>query len=47
VEGSTSARIRQLLRAIVSVGTGRSANAAGFRIGGKTGTAERGTRRAP
>jgi hypothetical protein len=26
-EGSTSARMRQLLRAIVDVGTGRSANA--------------------
>ncbi|WP_343609915.1 penicillin-binding protein 2 [Novosphingobium sp.] len=40
-KASTSARIRQLLRAIVSNGTGRSANAAGYRIGGKTGTAER------
>lgn len=40
-KASTSARIRQLLRAIVSKGTGRSANAAGYRIGGKTGTAER------
>ncbi len=39
-KAETSARMRQLLRAIVMVGTGRHANAAGFRIGGKTGTAE-------
>jgi cell division protein FtsI (penicillin-binding protein 3) len=39
-QASTSARMRQLLRSIVEVGTGRSANAPGFRIGGKTGTAE-------
>ena len=39
---STSARMRQLLRSIVEVGTGRKADAPGFRIGGKTGTAERG-----
>ena len=37
---STSARMRQLLRAIVVTGTGRHADAPGFRIGGKTGTAE-------
>lgn len=37
---STSARIRQLLRMIALYGTGRSANAPGFRVGGKTGTAE-------
>ncbi len=40
-KASTSARMRQLLRMIVERGTGRSANAAGFRVGGKTGTAER------
>lgn len=39
-KASTSARMRQLLRMIVEVGTGRSANAIGFRVGGKTGTAE-------
>lgn len=39
-KASTSARMRQLLRTIVQQGTGRSANAPGFRVGGKTGTAE-------
>ncbi len=39
-KAATSARVRQLLRLITEVGTGRSANAAGFRVGGKTGTAE-------
>ena len=39
-QASTSARMRQMLRSIVEVGTGRSANAPGFRVGGKTGTAE-------
>jgi cell division protein FtsI (penicillin-binding protein 3) len=39
-QASTSARMRQLLRSIVDVGTGKSANAVGFRVGGKTGTAE-------
>lgn len=36
----TSYRIRQLLRLVVQRGTGRNANAPGFRVGGKTGTAE-------
>jgi cell division protein FtsI (penicillin-binding protein 3) len=36
----TSARMRQLLRLIVTDGTGRFADAAGYRVGGKTGTAE-------
>ena len=39
-KASTSARMRQLLRLIVDIGTGRSANAPGYRVGGKTGTAE-------
>lgn len=39
-QASTSARMRQLLRSIVDVGTGRTANAVGYRVGGKTGTAE-------
>lgn len=38
---ATSARMRQLLRMIVSVGTGTRADAPGYRIGGKTGSAER------
>ncbi|WP_374281903.1 peptidoglycan D,D-transpeptidase FtsI family protein [Novosphingobium sp.] len=40
-KASTSARMRQLLRMIVDVGTGRKANAAGYRVGGKTGSAEK------
>ncbi len=40
-KASTSARMNQLLRMIVSYGTGRKANADGFRIGGKTGSAEK------
>jgi len=38
---STSARMKQLLRMITVYGTGRKANAAGFRVGGKTGSAEK------
>lgn len=37
---STSDRMRQLLRVIVTDGTGRKAEAPGYRVGGKTGTAE-------
>jgi cell division protein FtsI (penicillin-binding protein 3) len=38
---ATSARMRQLLRMIVASGTGGRADAAGYRVGGKTGSAER------
>ncbi|WP_228243057.1 penicillin-binding protein 2 [Porphyrobacter sp. GA68] len=38
---STSSRMRQLLRMITKYGTGRSAEAPGFRVGGKTGSAEK------
>lgn len=40
-KAATSARMRQLLRMIVSSGTGRKADAPGYRIGGKTGSAEK------
>ncbi len=40
-KASTSARMRQLLRMIVDIGTGKKANAPGFRVGGKTGSAEK------
>jgi cell division protein FtsI (penicillin-binding protein 3) len=40
-KASTSARMRQLMRMIVVYGTGKKANAPGFRVGGKTGSAEK------
>lgn len=40
-KASTSQRMRQLLRMISIYGTGRSADAPGYRIGGKTGSAEK------
>ena len=40
-KASTSARMRQLLRMISVFGTGRNADAPGYRVGGKTGSAEK------
>ena len=37
----TSDRMRRLLRLVVETGTGRNANAEGYLVGGKTGTAEK------
>jgi cell division protein FtsI (penicillin-binding protein 3) len=41
ISEATSDRMRQLLRMIVTLGTGKYADAPGFRVGGKTGTAEK------
>jgi len=38
---TTSEQMRALLRLVVTDGTGRKANAPGYRVGGKTGTAEK------
>ena len=38
---STSSKMRQMLRMISLYGTGRSADAPGYRVGGKTGSAEK------
>lgn len=40
-KASTSSRMNQLLRMIALYGTGRNANAPGYRVGGKTGSAEK------
>ena len=40
-KASTSSRMRQLLRMISIYGTGKNADAPGFRVGGKTGSAEK------
>ncbi|GHF23105.1 peptidoglycan glycosyltransferase [Kordiimonas sediminis] len=41
IKPSTSRQIRQLLRMVVKKGTGSKASAIGYRVGGKTGTAEK------
>lgn len=41
VSEATSAKVRQLMRLVVIKGTGKKADAPGFRLGGKTGTAEK------
>jgi cell division protein FtsI (penicillin-binding protein 3) len=41
ISEATSARVRQLMRLVVIKGTGKKADAPGFRLGGKTGTAEK------
>lgn len=38
---STSKQMRQLVRAVVTKGSGRNANVAGYEVGGKTGTANK------
>jgi cell division protein FtsI (penicillin-binding protein 3) len=43
VSESTVADVRDLLRLVVMHGTGKSANAPGYDVGGKTGTAEKNT----
>ena len=40
-KASTSSRMRQMLRSIAMYGTGRNADAPGYRVGGKTGSAEK------
>lgn len=40
-KASTSYRMRQLIRMIAVYGTGKNADAPGFRVGGKTGSAEK------
>ncbi|MGK6322212.1 peptidoglycan D,D-transpeptidase FtsI family protein [Sphingomonas sp. DT-51] len=40
ISEATSARMRQMLRLVVLRGTGRKGDAPGYRVGGKTGTAE-------
>ena len=41
ISALTSARIRDMLRAVVTAGTGRNADAEGYFLGGKTGSAEK------
>lgn len=41
IKPKTSAQVRQLMRLVVSEGTGKKANVPGYEVGGKTGTAEK------
>lgn len=41
ISEQTSMRMRQLMRLVVTMGTGKTGNVPGLRIGGKTGTAEK------
>ncbi len=41
ISEETSAMMRELIESVVTEGTAKNANVAGFRIGGKTGTAEK------
>ncbi|MEM7651185.1 MAG: penicillin-binding protein 2 [Pseudomonadota bacterium] len=41
VSAKTAQRMRQLLRLVVTDGTGKNADVKGYRVGGKTGTAEK------
>jgi cell division protein FtsI (penicillin-binding protein 3) len=41
VTEQTSEQIRQLMRLVVQIGTGKKANAPGYLVGGKTGTADK------
>jgi cell division protein FtsI (penicillin-binding protein 3) len=41
ISTDTSAKMRELLRLVVQVGTGKSADAPGYLVGGKTGTAQK------
>jgi len=41
ISEATSAMMRQIMRVVVTQGTGKSANVAGYVVGGKTGTADK------